>query len=556
MSREDRAKAAEWVRSKSDIAPWPELKWFNTEPCPKHAPVRVNPLLCRDCGVEPRNYQRIGAAWMYLGLPGLLSDTMGSGKTAQVLLMLAMLKENGELSVNSRAVIVCKATAIQDTWGNELRRLLPGIRFYIADGDRQQRMRGYMTDWEIAVVSERTFAGAHGKKQQREGDVDVLMRYPVRTLLYDDIDPMRNHETEASVAINRMAATCSRVNGLHATPLQKRLVELWCFLQPVGGMYRLGSLDKVKSRYVGYERKLVSYPDPRDKTGRTRTSKYVYGETGITSNPRLVAEFRKLVRPLVLRRTADELSDMKMPAIQPNPVFLDLSPRQRRRYEELRKGVLRRLKEDGTEITSVEAGAAFTRGSQICSGLATLDEGPDADDSVKLDWVVDKLTGDLDGEKAVVFVYFRNNVAALARRLQAEGIGGVLMWSAETDKRVRARRLARFREDPKCRVLIGTTTIEASLNLQMARHLMAVDTILNPKRMEQLVGRVRRPGSPYPTVYFHHLLARGTQEDGYLPLLRREAAISDVVWEESNDLFTPLTPRQKMMLVATGSIAA
>lgn len=544
----------EYVRGLRDVEPWPDLPWFNSAPCERHAP-ELN-LLCRRCGVRLRRHQRIGAACLYFGLPMLLSDTVGSGKTATLLAVLAMCKESGELGLHNRAVIVCKAAAIHDPWGGELKRLLPGIQAYIADGDREQRMRGYMSNWEIAVVSDRTFAGAHGKKVQREGDVGVLMQFPVGMLFYDDIDPMLNNETEASAAINRMAGRCTRVNGVHATPLQKRLTQLWCFLEPLGGRDRLGSLERVRSRYVTQTEKVILVADPRDKTRRTRVRQKVRVDNGITTSPKLVAEFRRAVRPLVLRRTAADLDDVELPEVSYNPVVLDLNPRQRARYDELRTGVLRRLTAEGTEVTYAEAGAAFVRGAQICSGLATLDEGPRADDSAKLDWVTDRLTGDLSDEKAVVFVGYRPNVAALSRRLKGEGVGHVLFWSAETDKRERARRLARFREDPACRVLVGTQTIEASLNLQVARHLIAVDTIPNPARMEQLVGRVRRVGSAYGTVFFHHLLARGTQEDGYLALLRREAEMADVVWNESNSIYTAFTPRQLMQLVATGRIAA
>lgn len=552
MSRDARHAAAEKIRGLDDIHPFPELPWFNSEPCDRHESLNI---LCRRCGIRLRKHQRIGASWMYLGLPGLLSDTMGSGKTAQVLAMLAMCKQSGELGLHNRAVIVCKAAAVWDPWGGELKRLLPGVHAYVADGDKDQRMRGYMGNWEVAVVSDRTFGGAHGAKHKRDGDVALLENFPVGTLIYDDIDPMRNHLTETSVAINRMAAQCTRVVGLHATPMQKRLTELWCFLQPVGGRVALGSLDRVRNRYVSVGSKTILTRDPTDPTGRKRVRRQAQVDSGITSNKARVQEFRDAIHPLVLRRTAKDIDgDVAMPAVQYNPVFLDLNPRQRTRYEELRRGTLRRLKETGEVVTQTEAAAAFTYGWQICSGLASIDEGPNADDSCKFDWTMDLLTGDLADEKAVVFVYFKNNVAALARRLKAEGIGGVLMWSAETDKRERARRLERFREDPACRVLIGTTTIEASLNLQVARQLIAADTILNPARMAQLVGRVARVGSPFPTVYVHHLLARQTQEDAYLPMLRREGEIADVVWGEKESLFTALTPRQIMRLVAYGKL--
>lgn len=552
MSRDKRRGAAEKIRGLDDIHPFPELDWFNSEPCDRHESLNI---LCRRCGIRLRRHQRIGASWMYLGLSGLLSDTMGSGKTAQVLAMLAMCKQNGELGLHNRAVIVCKAAAVHDPWGGELRRLLPGVHAYVADGDKEQRMRGYMGNWEIVVVSDRTFAGAHGAKNKRDGDVALLENFPVGILIYDDIDPMRNHLTETSVAINRMAAQCTRVVGLHATPMQKRLTELWCFLQPVGGRVALGSLDRVRNRYVSVGSKTILTRDPTDPTGRRRVRRQVQVDSGITSNKARVQEFREAIRPLVLRRTAADIDgDVAMPEVQYNPVFLDLNPRQKQRYEELRRGTLRRLKETGEVVTQTEAAAAFTYGWQICSGLASLDEGPKADDSCKFDWAMDLLTGDLAEEKAVVFVYFKKNVAALAKRLQAEGIGSVLMWSAETDKRVRARRLEQFRDDPATRVLVGTTTIEASLNLQVARQLIAVDTILNPARMAQLVGRVARVGSPFPTVYVHHLLARGTQEDAYLPMLRREGEIADVVWGEKESLFTALSPRQIMRLVAFGKL--
>jgi len=81
-----------------------------------------------------------------------------------------------------------------------------------------------------------------------------------------------------------------------------------------------------------------------------------------------------------------------------------------------------------------------------------------------------------------------------------------------------------------------------------------VDTILNPARMEQLAGRICRQGSPYPMVFLHQLFARNTQEDAYLPLLRREAEIADVVWDETSSIYTALTPRQQMQLVATGQL--
>jgi SNF2 family DNA or RNA helicase len=252
---------------------------------------------------------------------------------------------------------------------------------------------------------------------------------------------------------------------------------------------------------------------------------------------------------MILRRTAAELDDVELPAVQPSVTWLDLLPAQRQRYDELSRGILTRLRDTGTEVTRPAAAAAFTRARQICSGLAALDDGRDV--SVKLDWAVDRITGDLSGEKAFCFVYFRENVRALSARLDAEGVGHVLLWSEETDAAERDRRIARFTEDPDCQVVIATTTAERSLNLQAAGHLIAVDTIMNPARMTQILGRVRRQGSRHSMVVFHHLLCRNTVEEDYPEALRREQAVADAVWGDQGELFArDMSPRELLERVA------
>lgn len=542
LTDEQRETAAWRVHEARDFN-LPPLKWFNTSPCAAHEVLRP---WCMKCGVTLRSYQRVGAAWMFLRGDGLLGDTMGTGKTIQAAAMLAMCRETGELSAGSRAVVVCRAQAVSQ-WARQLRRLLPQVAVLEASGDQQQRLRGYLTEWEVAVVSDRTFS-PQGGTHARDGDVEILANFPVSIFLYDDLDAMRNPKTKTFLAVCRMAEKCSRVHALHATPLQKRLKELHSFLVPVGGLDVFGSLPRFEQRYTRQRNEEIWIPDRRaDPTGRKRRKVIITKDAGVREEA--LPEFRRLLSPLVLRRTASDLDGEEgLPDVFPNTVWLDLTSQQSARYAELRKGVLRRLREGGAEVSTVEAGVAFTRGAQICSGLAALDDG--ADISAKFDWLEDKLTGDLVEEKVVCFVYFTPNVAALSARLDRLGIGHVLMWSPENNPHVRAERVRRFTEDSDCRVLVGTTTIEMSLNLQAARHLVAVDTVMNPARMSQIVGRIRRLGSAHQAVFFHHLLAKGTQEEAYPTLLGAEQAMADSVWDEQSAVFEKLSARQVMEMIA------
>jgi len=579
LDPERRAAAAMTVRGAADVR-LPPLAYFNSDPCPRHGSPDPS---CGDCGIVLRPHQRAGAAWLYLAGRGLLADQVGSGKTAQVAGMLALCKETGELGEHSRAVVICRAAAVLQ-WQRELRRMLPELEVSAVTGStsRAKRTEKYLAPWEIMVISERTFASARG----RDGDVELLRQFPVGTVIFDDVDAMRTHRTQTARSVKALAAQADRVYAVNATPLQKRLPELHSVLEALGGNATFGSLPAFRRRFVRtgetsfYQRAwtcTTPVPCPRhesvipgcracrtghlwpppgrrcpqcgghghpDRTGRT-VLRTVATDLGVKN----VEEFKFLLAPFVLRRT--EFGGVGYPDVQVSQVWLELSAAQRDRYAELRRGVLRRLRDRGEEITRAEAAAAFTRAWQICSGLATIDDGRDV--SSKLDWAVDKITGDLDGQKVVVFSYFTPNVEALSRRLDAAGIGHVLMWSRETDAAERDERVRRFTRDPGCRVLIGTSTIEGSLNLQAAGHLICVDAIRNPARMTQVIGRIRRQGSAHQTCFVHMLLARDTIEEAILPKLALEQGMADSVFGEASDVFpASMAPADIMRMIAGG----
>jgi superfamily II DNA or RNA helicase len=582
LSADGRAQAAWRVHENPDFE-LPPLEFFNSSPCPAHAAIGDDPL-CTNCGVILRRHQRTGAMWMYASGRGLVADPVGSGKTVETAAMLALCKATGELSIASRAIIVCQAAAVGQ-WAAELRRFLPGVQVIAAVKDPDKRLAAYLGSWEVCVISDRTFApaGKYGERGWRPGDIDRLLEFPVGILIYDDLDAMRTIATKTFHAITRAALHVQRVHGLHGTPLQKRLPELYSFLCPVGGREVFGNQVLFRQRYVDRKPRyfyqvanvcpddhltLPPYtrcqtwvggikcgkPCHRDPTGR-KAKRKIMNDAGIKEN--MLTDFQRRIDPLVLRRTPADMDDMDLPEVQYNPVWLELTGPQNARYKELRTGTLRRLRDTGVEITEVEAAAAFTRGAMICSGLASLDDGKDI--SLKLDWLMDKLVdGDFENEKVICFVNFRENVRALSRRLRRENIGHVLLWSEETSPTIREQRRVAFQTDPDIQVVIGTTTLERSLNLQAAVHLVAVDTILNAARMTQLVGRMRREGSAVHLKFFHHLLMLGTQEDAYQDILRAEQELQDSVWDEGGNTFSVphLTPRRLMQVVATGRYAA
>jgi SNF2 family DNA or RNA helicase len=528
---ERRLAIAERIRTLSDVT-LPDLEWFNSDPCDRHATLddgmRQNPP-CQRCGIRFRRHQRVGVAWLFVRGHGLIADKMGLGKTAQAAGLIAMMKQAGELN-RGRVIVVCRPAAL-DQWYQQMIRFLPRLVITTATGSRKHRVNKYLSGWEVLITGHQMFIK----------DLDLLDNFPTAAIVVDDVDPLRTRTSQTAYAVKRAARNADRTVVLTGTSLQKRLHELHSVLEPVGGLSVLGSETSFRRRFVREEHVKVY----NRSAGRLVSTRKVVGYKNLD-------EFKAVVAPLVLRRTPDDLdSDADMPAIAPpNNVYLDLYPAQRDRYEELRRGVLKILKAEGASVKQAKAVAQWIYGAQICAGLVTLGEPDRPGTSVKLDWVQNTLVdGDLSDEKVVVFCQFTNTVKALMDRLANHGVDHVVIWGREPNAKTRAAAIAKFWNDPNCRVLVGTSAIEQSLNLQNARHLINVDQIMNAARMAQLAGRICRLGSAHRTVYVHNLLAADSQEDSYLDLLAREQGLSDFIWDEASTLYEALSPMALLELV-------
>lgn len=460
---------------------------------------------------------------------GLIADQVGLGKTGQAAGVLALIKQTGELDADRRVIVICRPAAIEQ-WRNELARFLPSMTIVDNTGPRAKRVEKYCGRWDVLVSGYQMLLRDH----------EHLDHFDIGALIADDVDTLRNRKNQSATIIKRLARRSRRVMVLNGTPLQKRLREMHSMLELVGGYQVFGSETSFRTRYERTELTKVY----NRRIGREVVTKKTLGYKNLD-------DFITKITPMVLRRTAAHVDDVDLPEIMaPNDVYLDLHPAQAAKYELLRTGVLKIIKAEGTKVKRLAAVARFLYGAMICAGLATLGEDDGPGTSSKLDWVENKVVdGDLSEEKVVVFCQFTRTVQALSDRLTRAGTGHALIWGRDTRRTARAQAQRRFWDDSGCRVLIGTAAMEASLNLQVARHLINVDQLMNPARMQQLVGRIRRDGSAHRAVYVHNLFTRDTQEEGYLDVLRREQALADTVWGETNQLYEALTPMQMLQLI-------
>lgn len=527
--REKTIDIAERIKTLSDITMLP-LKYWNYSACPTHEDIGPQ-VDCnkQQCGGDFFSHQRVAIMWLYTIKHGLLADDPGCGKTNSILGLIALLKERNEL--NKRAVIIPQTAAVGQ-WESEVHRWLPGIKAIAVDGSmtKKNRIALYSQNWDVLII------GSHAAINDKR---ELELMGPFDLVANDDVDALLTHDNATHKAITKISESATRSFTVNATVLQIRMDQLHAALVPAGGHDVFGSHIAFKNRY---ERKelVTKYNDK----GRKVTSREFTGY-------RRIPELRTKLKPLYLKRKATELTDIRMPMLMPPEVkWFDMSPLQRAKYDELQQGILRLVREEGEHIKHVNVLTQFLYGQQICAGLPALKEpdGPGA--SPKLDWLFHHLQTVWADRKVIVFVKNVDMVRATIQRARAADINMAMIWGQKQTKEQREIEKTRFREDPLCRLMIGTTSIERSHNLQAANTVVALDTHLNPKRMEQILGRARRAGSSNDRVFMFTLLMKDTQEEKYLKVLAQRQAISDTVFEEETGLYEKLSTLELLQLMA------
>ena len=145
----------------------------------------------------------------------------------------------------------------------------------------------------------------------------------------------------------------------------------------------------------------------------------------------------------------------------------------------------------------------FTRMLQACDApyVTTMSEdrtSPKAKELIRL------LEEDFLDQKIVVFARWHRSIDVIRDHLEKAGILYVT-YTGHEDEEKRNEAKQEFMHDPEIQVLIMTTAGEKGIDgLQVAKGIVAFNQLYNPQRMKQVVGRIRRLGSPHKSVTDHY----------------------------------------------------
>ena len=431
-------------------------------------------------------YQAEGALFAVRAGRALIGDEMGLGKTIQAVAAAEILARHFGVA---KVLVICP-TSLKYQWQSEIARY-SGRESRVIAGGRAQRQKEYAADDFCKITN----------YEKLKSDLDLISTWAPSLVIVDEAQRVKNWNTIAARALKRIDSPHAIV--LTGTPLENKLEELISIVQFVD-QHRLGPTWK-----------LLHEHQVKDEVGR------VTGYTGLEKIGQTLA-------PIMIRRRKSEVL-LQLPSRTDQNLLVPMTEMQMVFHQEnadiVAKIVQRWRKtkylsdKDQRRLT-----CALQNMRMSCNSTYLLDQ--QTDHGVKADELATLMDGLFiqAGAKMVVFSQWTRTQEIVIRRLDERGIGYVRFHGGVPSEK-RPALIARFRDDPDCRVFLSTDAGSTGLNLQHASTLVNMDLPWNPAVLEQRIARIHRMGQRHP-VQIVNYVSKGTIEEGMLSVLAFKRSLS------------------------------
>ncbi len=465
------------------------------------------------------DYQIEGMLHLAFNGRALLADEMGLGKTVQAIAAAALLKECFAV----KRVLVVTPASLKSEWEEQIRKFtaLPMETVY---GVRKQRLEKYRNSQAFFLLV--------NYEQVMIDYEDINRDFQPELVILDEAQRIKNWKTKTADRLKRLQLRFAFV--LTGTPIENKIDELYSLVEFVEPSL-FGSLFRFNRRF------------------------YDFDDDGKVAGLKNLRELHELVKPVMLRRRKDEISE-QLPERIDNNYFVPMTMEQGKRYADY-EGIVVRLAAMAQrrpltpeEFDRLQLALSCMR--MLCDSVYILDqkitESPKVDELMR---ILEDIWEDDAERKIIVFSEWVRMLDLIEAELEKRGIAFAL-HTGKVNQIKRRKEINRFKDDPECRLFLSSDSGSVGLNLQVASVVVNLDLPWNPAKLEQRIARAWRKHQKN-TVNVINLVSENTIEHRMLATLDFKRGLSDAVLDARGDFAEFEKPGAKnAFLERLGSIMA
>jgi superfamily II DNA or RNA helicase len=472
-----------------------DLKYIPKVPIPKNLKAKLRPY-------QTEGYQWLHFLWEHR-LGGILADDMGLGKTLQTITLILRMK--AETGAKSRGpVLIVAPTSVSANWDSEIQKFAPSLRhLYLQSGV------GSPKEMAKAVKNCDVVLSTYGLFRHNFDDYQAI---EWSALVLDEAQFVKNHQSKSYQCARRLNTPFKL--ALTGTPLENNLMELWSLLSIVAS-----GLFPSPKRFSDF------YVRPIEKEG----------------NNEVLSQLRRRVRPLMLRRTKEQVAE-ELPPKMEQTLELELSPDHQRIYDTYlqreRQRVLGLLGDMDKNRFMIFKSITTLRMLSLDARLIDAKKYRHITPT-KLDGFFEQLEPVLsEGHRALVFSQFTSFLSLLRDELDQRGATYIYL---DGKTRNRSELLSKFKSSQTPLFLISLKAGGFGLNLTEADYCFLLDPWWNPAVEQQAIDRTHRIGQT-KRVNVYRLVSKGTIEEKVMALKERKNKLFRSILDQDSTFAAAITP--------------
>ena len=378
-----------------------------------------------------RNYQSTGVDFLVTAQSAVLADDRGLGKTFIALRTIDYLDAFPMLVVSPK-------TAKVTSWANEIEKWYPDRSVTVVDSTGSRKLKQLSADTDITVVNFETLLtgriARYGSMRLTEKDrTDGPLNRDWGSIVVDEGHRVKDPHAKQTRALWAVGERANHRYVLTGTPIANNLSDFWSilrFISPDEWPSKTAFVDRYCDVTFGYNGSMVI-------SGLKKENK---------------EEFFKIVDCRLLRRTK-ELVAPDMPPKVHQVLFVDMTPKQKAAYTEMKKTQVAQL-ESGEIVASFNPMTLKMRLGRFAKAYCAVEEDGTivmSMPSSTVDAVVELAN---ETTPLVVFSASKQLLNLADTELQAKGFTTARITGDENDKQ-RRESLANFNAN-KAQVILCT----------------------------------------------------------------------------------------------------